>query len=54
MRELMVQLAPILLGGTSAPLPPYESTTTTIVGTGSRSASSVPMPVTDVMEELTL
>jgi len=33
MRELMVQLAPVL-GGTSAPPPPCESTITTIMGTG--------------------
>ena len=34
MRELMVQLAPIFLGGTNAPPSLYKSTTTTIVKTG--------------------
>jgi len=50
----MVHLAPVLLGGTSAPPPSSERTTTTIVETGSGSARPVPMPVTDIMEELTL
>jgi len=34
MRELMVQLTPVLLGGTNAPLPLHEGTTTTIVENG--------------------
>ena len=38
MRELMVQLAPILLGERNAPPAPHESTTTTTMGTGSGSA----------------
>jgi len=54
MRELMVHLAPILLGETNVPPPPYERTTTTTVETGSGSALQVPTPVTDIMEELTL
>ena len=54
MKELMVQLAPILLGETNAPLPPYESTTTAIMETGSESALQLPTPVTDIMKELTL
>ena len=54
MRDLMVQLAPVLLGGTSAPPPPYEGTTTTIVETRSGSALPVLAPFTDIMEELTL
>jgi len=54
MRELMVQLAPVLLGGMNAPPPPYESTTTIIVKIESGSALPVPPPVTDIMEELTL
>ena len=54
MRELMVQLTPILLGETNALPPPHESTTTTTVETGSGSALQVPTPVTDIMEELTL
>ena len=52
-RELMVQIAQVLLGGMNAPPPPYE-TTSTIVEIGSGSALSVPTPVTDIMEELTL
>ena len=31
MKELMVHLVPVLLRWMSAPLPPYEGTTTTIV-----------------------
>jgi len=54
MRELMVQLAPVLLRGTSAPPPLYESTTTTIVETGSGSALPLSAPVTDIMKKLTL
>ena len=54
MRELMVQIAPVLFGGTSAPPPPCESITTTIMGTESSSASPVLMPATNSMEELTL
>ena len=54
MRELMVQLAPILLGETNALPPPYERATTTTIETGSRSALQVPTPVTNIMEELTL
>ena len=50
MRELMVQLAPILLGGTNASLPLHEGTITTIVETGSGSA--LPTTVTDIMEDL--
>jgi len=38
MKELMVQLAPILLGETNAPPPPYESTTIAIMETESESA----------------
>ena len=52
MRELMVQLAPILLGETNAP-PPNESTATTTVETGSGSTLQVLIPVRDIMEELT-
>ena len=54
MRELMVQLASVLLGGTSAPSPPYESTTATAVETGLGSALSVMIRVTNIMKELTL
>ena len=54
MRKLMVQLASVLLGGTSAPSPPYESTTAMTVETESRSALSVLTPVTNIMKELTL
>ena len=56
MRELMVQHASVLLGGTNATPPLYESTTTTIVETGLGSTLPVPVlvPVTDIMEELTL
>ena len=50
----MVQLAHVLVGGTSAPLPPYEGTTTTIVEVGSESTLPALAPVTDIMEELTL
>ena len=46
MRELMVQLALVLLGGMNAPLSPYESTTSTIVKTGSGSVLPVPTLVT--------
>ena len=53
MRELMIQLAPVLLGGMSASLPPYEGTTTTIVEVGSGSILPAPAPVTDTMEDLT-
>jgi len=54
MRELMIQLARVLLEETSAPPPPCKSTTMTIARTESGSAPLVPMPVTDIMEELTL
>ena len=54
MRELMVQLAPVLLGGTNAPPSSYEGTTSTIMKTGSGSALSVLTPVTDIMEVHTL
>ena len=54
MRELIVQLALVLLGGTSAPPPPCESTATTIVEIGLESALPVPMLVMDIMKELTL
>jgi len=50
----MVQLASVLLEETSAPPPPCKSTTMTIARTESGSAPLVPMPVTDIMEELTL
>jgi len=54
MRKLMVQLAPVLLGETNAPPPPYESIITTIEETGSGSALPVPAPIRDIMKELTL
>jgi len=54
MRKLMVQLVPILVGGMNAPHPPYESTITAIMKTGSRSTLPMPTPITDIMEELTL
>ena len=54
MRELMVQLAPVLLGGTNAPSSPYENTTSTIVETGSGSSLPVLTPITNIMKELTL
>jgi len=54
MRKLMVQLAHVLLGETNAPPPPSESTITTVMETRSGSALSMPTPVTDIMEELTL
>ena len=47
MRELMVQLTPILLGETNAPPSPNESTTTTNMETRSGSALQVPTPVMD-------
>jgi len=50
----MVQLAPVLLGETDLLSPPYESTITIIMETGSGSALSVQIPVMDIMEELTL
>ena len=53
MRELMVQLAPILLEGMNAPSS-YESTTSNIVKTRSKSALPMLTPVTDIMKELTL
>ena len=53
MRQLMVQLAPVLLGETSASPPPSESTITTIVETRG-SALPASAPVIDIMEELTL
>ena len=52
MKKLMIQLAPVLLGGMSAPLPLHEGITTTIVEIESRTA--LPAPITDIMEELTL
>ena len=53
MRELMVQLAPVLLGGMSVTPPPREGTTTIITEIGSRSALPVLALITDIMEELT-
>ena len=50
-RELMVQLVPVLLGETRAAPCLCASTTTTIIGTGSPPVS---MLVTDIMKELTL
>ena len=52
--ELMVQLAPILLGRMNAPPLPYESITSTIMETRSGSVMPVSTPVMDVMKELTL
>ena len=54
MKELMVHLAPVLLGGTSAPPSPYEGTTTAIVETRPGNALPAPPPITDIMKELTL
>jgi len=54
MRELMAQLAPVLLGETNASPPPYERTTITIMKTGSGSALPVSTLVTDIIEVLTL
>jgi len=54
MRELMVQLALVLLGGTSTPPYPYEGATTAIVEIGPGRALPAPAPVTDIMKELTL
>ena len=53
-RQLMVQLAPVLRGEMSALSPLYESTISAIVETRSRSTPPAPTPVTDIMEELTL
>ena len=52
MRELMVQLTVILLGGTSASLPPHEGTTNTIAEIGSGSALPALAPIRDIMENL--
>ena len=52
MRELMVQLAPVLLGGTSEPLPPHKGTTITIAEIGSGSALPALEPIRDIIENL--
>ena len=56
MRQLMVQLVPVLLGETSTSHPPYERTITTIeeIGSGSAPPAPAPAPIIDIMEELTL
>jgi len=52
--ELMVHLVPVPVGGTNALPSLYESTTSTIVETGSGSTLLIPTAVTDIMEELAL
>jgi len=54
MRQLLNQLAPVLLGGTSAPPSTSESTSVTIVETGLGSAPPEPISAMDILEELTL
>ena len=54
MRQLMVQLVPILLGETNALPSPYDSMTTIIMEIGLESALLVLTLVTDIMEELNL
>jgi len=54
MRQLLTQLASILLGGTSAPPSTSESTSVTIIETGSKSAPLVLTPAMDILKELTL
>ena len=54
MRQLTVQLVPVLVGETNASPLPYESNITTIVKTGSGSAPPAPTLVMDIVEELTL
>ena len=52
--ELMVHLVPVPVGGTNALPSLYESTTSTIVETGSGSTLLIPTAVTDIVEELAL
>jgi len=54
MRQLLTQLAPVLLGGTSAPTLVSESTYVTIIKTGLGSVPLAPTPAMDILEELTL
>ena len=54
MRQLLNQLAPVLLGGTRAPTLVSESTSVTTVETGSGSFLPAPTPPMDILKELTL
>jgi len=54
MRQFLTELAPVLLGGMSAPPSTFKSTTTSIVETGLGSALTVSSLVIDILEELTL
>jgi len=53
MKQLLNQLAHVLLGGTNAPTLVSESTSVTTIDTGSGSVLPVPTPPMDIREELT-
>jgi len=54
MRQLIIQLTSVLLGGTSAPSLIFESTSITIVEIESGSFPPVPTPIMVILKELTL
>jgi len=52
MKEILVQLAPALIGVTSTPSSTFESVPTTIVETWSMSTPAKPASVVDILEDL--
>ena len=54
MRQLLTELALVLVAGMSAPPSTSVSTTISIMEAGSASASMVPSPAIDILKELTL